>query len=66
MICPHLKRTVMPICQAKKGELMTPNVYELQNYCISLKYKICPVFKEIQSREKAEKKKKAPDKDAIT
>ena len=45
---------------------MMPNVYELQNYCMSEKYKECPVFTETQSREKAKKKKKVPDKDAIT
>jgi hypothetical protein len=49
MICPHLKRTVMPICQAKHGAYMSPNLYELQSYCMSVKYKKCPIFKKSRS-----------------
>jgi hypothetical protein len=68
MICPHLKRTVMPICRAKKGALTAPNIYELQYYCMSVMYKECPVFERSRSRTKAEtkKEKKNKDKDAIT
>jgi hypothetical protein len=35
MICPCLKRTVMPLCWAKHGAFMTPNLYELQYYCMN-------------------------------
>jgi hypothetical protein len=67
MICPYLKRTVMPVCRAKKGALMAPNIYELQYYCMSVKYKECPIFKKNRSRpgtKKEDARKK--DKDAIT
>ena len=65
MICPHLKRTVMPICQAKKGALMAPNIYELEYYCMNSRYKGCPVFKENRWRTKAEKGNKEVEKDVI-
>jgi len=63
MICPHLKRTVMPICRAKKGALTAPNIYELQYYCMSVKYNKCPIFRKYRSSTKAEKQKKRKDKD---
>ncbi len=68
MICPFLKKTVMPICKAKKGELMTPNIYELQYYCLNDTYRECPVFndKEKRSERRAKKEKKVTDKDADT
>ncbi len=66
MICPHLKRTVMPICQAKKGAFMAPNIYELQYYCMSVRYKECPVLKKHRSRPRAKQKKKEMDKDSVT
>jgi hypothetical protein len=66
MICTHLKRTVMPICQAKKGAFMAPNIYELQYYCMSVKYKQCPVFNKHRSRPGGERKQKETDKDAGT
>ena len=68
MICPYLKKTVMPICKAKKGMLMTPNIYELQYYCLEDKYTECDVFKdkERELRKEAKKEKKAPDIDANT
>jgi len=58
----------MPICKAKKGELMTPNIYELQYYCLNDKYQECPVFidKEKRSERRAKKEKKVTDKDADT
>jgi hypothetical protein len=66
MICPHLKRTVMPICQAKKGAFMAPNIYELQYYCMSVRYKNCSVFKKHRSKARANRKKKEMDKDPVT
>lgn len=63
MICPHLKRTVMPICQAKKGAFMAPNIYELQYYCMGVKYKNCPVFRKNRSMGGAKKKEKDKEKD---
>ena len=47
---------------------MTPNIYELQYYCLNDKYKECPVFndKEKRSEKRAKKEKKATDKDADT
>ena len=66
MICPHLKRTIMPICQAKKGAFTTPNINELQYYCMSVRYKQCPVFKKNRSPIGARKQKTEMDKDAIT
>jgi len=63
MICPHLKRSVMPICGAKKGTLTAPNIYELQYYCMSVKYNKCPIFRKYRSSTKAEKQKKRKDKD---
>jgi len=59
----------MPICRANRGVLTTPNIYELQYYCMSVMYKKCPVFKRSRSRTKAEtkkKEKKNKDNDAIT
>jgi hypothetical protein len=66
MICPHLKRTVMPICRAKKGALAAPSINELQYYCMSVRYRECPAFKKIQPRAGAEKGKKERDRDATT
>ena len=66
MICPHLKRTVMPICQAKKGAFMAPNIYELQYYCMSVRYKGCPVLKKHRSRTNPERERKKRDKDPVT
>lgn len=68
MICPYLKRTVMPICQAKHGAYMAPNLYEIQSYCMSVKYKECPIFRKNQSikgAKKEKRKKKEMDNDAI-
>jgi len=64
MICPHLKRTVMPICQAKKGAFMAPNIYELQYYCMSVRYKECPVFKKHRSTTRVKPEKKEMDKNS--
>lgn len=66
MICPHLKRSVMPICQAKKGAFMAPNIYELQYYCMSVRYKQCPIFKKYGSGTRAKREKKEMDKDSVT
>jgi len=66
MVCPHLKRTVMAICRAKKGALMAPNIYELQYYCMSVRYKACPTFRKYRSTAKGGKENKKEDKDAIT
>jgi hypothetical protein len=65
MICPYLKRAVMPICRAKHGVFMAPNLYELQSYCMSVKNKECPIFGKNRSMREATKKKKAMDNDAI-
>ena len=65
MICPNLKRTVMPICRAKGGAFTAPNINELQYYCMSFRYKECPLFKKYRSSTKGEKEKKKRDKDAI-
>jgi hypothetical protein len=66
MICPYLKRTVMPICQAKEGAFMAPNIYELQYYCMSVKYKECPIFRKNRSMRGAKKEKdKEKDNDAL-
>ncbi len=58
----------MPICRAKRGVLTAPNIYELQYYCMSVRYKECSVFKRSRSRTKAETKreKNKKDKDVIT
>jgi hypothetical protein len=65
LICPYLKRTVMPICRAKKGTFTAPNIYELQQYCMNIRYKECPVFNKYRSSTKAEKEKKKREEDAI-
>lgn len=66
MICPHLKRTVMPICRAKKGALTAPSINELQYYCMSARYRECPVFKKSRSKTGAKKEKKEKDRNAVT
>jgi hypothetical protein len=45
---------------------MAPNIYELQYYCMSVKYKQCPVFNKHRSRPGGERKQKETDKDAGT
>ena len=45
MICPYLKSTIMPLCQVKRGSLTAPNVQELEYYCLTFRYKECPVYK---------------------
>jgi hypothetical protein len=50
MVCPYLKRTVMPICRAKKGAFMAPNIHELQYYCMSVSH-----FHEESIEEESEK-----------
>jgi hypothetical protein len=65
MVCPYLKRTVMPICRAKKGAFMAPNIHELQYYCMSVRYRECPIFKKNRSREGVKKDKQQTDKNAI-
>jgi len=62
MICPHLKRTVMPICKAKKGALTAPNIYEVQYYCMSVRYKECPIFRKYRSSTKTEEQEKRREK----
>jgi hypothetical protein len=66
MVCPYLDRTVIPICQAKKGALMGPNIYELQYFCMSVRYKECPIFRKHGSADKGGKEKKKAEKNAIT
>jgi len=66
MICPHLKRTVMPICRAKKGALTAPSICEPQSYCISVRYKECPLFKKNRPRKKGKTEEKKKDKDKDT
>lgn len=62
MICPHLKRTVMLICRAKEGALTAPNIYDVQYYCMSVRYKECPIFRKYRSGTKAEEQEKRKDK----
>jgi hypothetical protein len=66
MVCPHLNRTVIPICKAKKGALMGPNIYELQYFCMSVRYKECPIFRKHGSADNGGKEKKKAEKNAIT
>jgi hypothetical protein len=66
MICPYLKRTVLPICRAKKGALMASNIYELQYHCMSIKHKECPIVKKNRSRRRAGKENKEMNNEAIT
>jgi len=66
MIYSRLKGTVMPMCKAKKGAFMAPNIYELQYYCMSVRYKECPVFKQHRSRTSAKREKKEIDNDAVS
>ena len=56
----------MPICRAKKGALTAPNIYELQYYCMSIKYKECPIVKRSRSRTRAEKENKEMNNEGIT
>jgi hypothetical protein len=46
MICPHLKSTIDPICQAKNGTLMALTAYEFEYSCLTFRYKECAIYKE--------------------
>jgi hypothetical protein len=48
----------MPLCRAKHGAFMTPNLYELQYYCMSPTYRERPIFKKNQSMGGAKKEKR--------
>jgi hypothetical protein len=52
MICLYLKRTMMPVCQAEKGALTTPNMHELEYYCLTFKHKDCPIFRKHHEEER--------------
>jgi hypothetical protein len=43
---------MMPVCQAEKGALMTPNMHELENYCLTSRYKDCGIFRKHHQEEK--------------
>ncbi|MFX0198207.1 MAG: hypothetical protein ACFFCW_18980 [Candidatus Hodarchaeota archaeon] len=45
LICPYLKRTIMPLCQVKKGSLTAPNVHEIEHYCLTFTYEECPIYR---------------------
>lgn len=52
MICPYLKRTMTPVCQAGKGALTTPNMQELEYYCLTPRHKDCPIFRKHNQEER--------------
>jgi len=56
----------MPICQAKKGAFTAPNINELQYYCMSIRFKQCPVFKKNRSGRGKSKRETERDEGAIT
>ena len=45
MGCPHLEDAKIFICHAKPRALMAPNEYELNYYCLTPRYRDCPIFK---------------------
>lgn len=45
---------------------MGPNIYELRYYCMSVRYKECPIFRKHRSAAKTGKEKKKVGENAIT
>lgn len=47
-MCPCLSsKSEYAICSRSKDELMSPSLYERENYCLDL-YELCPLFHNIR------------------
>lgn len=50
MYCPFLKGSYVLSCSANK-EIYVPSLFEIHEYCKSLRYKMCPFYMQLQDRK---------------